>query len=31
MSKGGDRVEETPQQRAQVEFAVNQLADYKKR
>lgn len=31
MSKGGDRAEETPQQRAQVEFAVNQLADYKKR
>lgn len=31
MGGGKDQVEETPQQRAQVEFAVNQLADYKKR
>lgn len=31
MAKGGDKIQETPQQRAQVEFAVKQLADYKKR
>lgn len=31
MSKGGNKVEETAQQRAMAEFAMNQLQDYKKR
>jgi hypothetical protein len=31
MSKGGNQIQETPQQRAMVEYAVNQMADYKQR
>lgn len=31
MSKGGDRVQETPQQRAMAEFAMNSFRDYKQR
>lgn len=31
MSKGGNKVEETAQQRAMAEFAMNQLQDYKRR
>jgi len=31
MSKGGNQIQETPQQRAMVDFAVNQMNDYKQR